>query len=72
MVNSEEQTENGVVPITSGHSARGVEHVTQHELFTFSPWYILSDRVCLYCTTDINSETGAATICNVSLYLHYI
>lgn len=43
--------ENGVVPITSGHTARGVEHVTQHELFTLSPWYILSDGDCPYCTT---------------------
>lgn len=35
-------TKNGVVPITSRHSARWAEHVTLHELFSLSPWYILS------------------------------
>lgn len=38
-----EWTWNSVVPITSGHLARGAEHVADNELFTLSPWYVLSN-----------------------------
>lgn len=60
----EQNRQSGVVPITSGHKARGLEHFTQHELFTLSPWYILSNWVYLCCSPIEMPRTGIIATSN--------